>query len=235
MNATEKQKNYMNDLGIKYSEDISKKDASNLISNFLSSNKNSFRPNQKEKAFLEYMGVNVDGNSELEKILDYYHTLPDRSIGFFSFLSFLFKGELEKYKKIKQDKNKINAWEDYKLTKYPAIFIDEISCYFTDNFRSYVRSRYVNCSERLTEEKIRDTILQISELKPNWLFEPQPSSVFLEALQQLYPGCCDGTPPKRGKISYNDNSPLPVKNSSGCLIFFVFFIILSIGGYIIII
>ncbi len=189
--ATEKQKSYMNSLGISYSETITKKDASSLIDSFLIANP-LYQLYKSDRALLEYMGVTPNTLEEAQNLIEYYNNLEHIEIGLFKLLSYFFTGRLLEYKKLKSEKYKLAIWNREKHLLYPIIFVDELMCIASDVFRNYVRRKYIGCSERLTNDKIKNTIIKISTDNPHWLLQNNYLEIFVKGLQELYPHCCDG-------------------------------------------
>lgn len=64
-----------------------------------------------------------------------------------------------------------------------------------ENLHSYVRSRYVRCSEKLTKSKIREVIESLSNDDSGWHTVSGFEDLFLQRLKDRYPGCCDGRDP----------------------------------------
>ncbi len=215
----------MDDLGIDYPSDISKQEASQRISGNPYSN-----IDKKDRLLLKYMGVTASTHQEAEKMVEYYSDLPNTKTNLFTFIKFLIQGKSKLFFSMKKDKLRLDSWEENKYILHPKDFIYDIMLLYGDTFHGYVRNNYVGCSEKLTEDKIRDIILKISEIRPRWLLESNSSAVFLEALQQLYPGCCDGHPPaKKTKRISNEIPVFAKKSSSGCLglLFFIAFTLFS--------
>lgn len=98
-------------------------------------------------------------------------------------------------------KERVESWEHVRLHEYPELYRAEVIAYlireYTDQFRSFVRSRVVGASGTLTQEKINSVIKSLTSEDSRWWQGPDCSLVFYERLGEFHPNCLDGGSPDR--------------------------------------
>jgi hypothetical protein len=101
-------------------------------------------------------------------------------------------------------KNIKGEWKKDRLILHPDVYAKELDEYLNvelvDSLRSYVRNKFVGCSEKLTKPKIIKAIGELSKSNAQWWQDVSYKEIFLTKLKELYPKCCDGQPPEKKQI-----------------------------------
>jgi len=91
----------------------------------------------------------------------------------------------------------IEKWFNHdRFILYPELFKTHISKYLREelpnNVATYVRGMFTGNSEKITKQKITDTLNNLKSENPNWWHNPEWKRVFLERFSVMYPKSVDG-------------------------------------------
>ncbi len=167
---------------------LSRSDASALVATTKAeelAKQNAVSP--KQLAYLRYLGVKklerfdkVSASAEIDRI----HRRAKRIC----------------FRRLQQ---RIDTWPEHRMILHPDLYrvevVQHIQMLFGDTFRTYVRSRVVGASEKLSHDRIVAVINSLCDDLPDWWQKRSSSQVFFDRLGQLFPGCVDGRPPSRSQ------------------------------------
>lgn len=90
-------------------------------------------------------------------------------------------------------------WITDRFVLYPKLYAAEIQRMLNDElpemFHTFVRSRVVGASEKLTKAKIRQVVGALTDENAQWWQAKNKKEVFFARLTSMFPGCVDGRPP----------------------------------------
>lgn len=139
----------------------------------------------KQIAYLDYMGVSRASQMTKEEASQAIDSLFSTS-------------DPEEWERLDA---KRKSWATEKFIRFPDLYASELrehlNACLPDELHTYVRSRSVGSSERLTKAKIREVVLILTEENHSWWIQPGWKETFYERLKTNSPGCCDGSPPVR--------------------------------------
>jgi hypothetical protein len=171
--AIESQLRYLQSLGTSPQPGITRAEASALISELAN------RVTPKQIAYLTYLGVRGAENMTKEQASERIEQLI----------------ESESLRQKRED------WITDRLMLYPDLYKDEIEYMLNEELaellHGYVRSRVVGATEKLTKQKIRDVIANLTSEDPNWWQAKGKREVFFERLTMIFPRCVDGRTPEK--------------------------------------
>ncbi len=113
-------------------------------------------------------------------------------------------------------RQKQSEWTTDRFVLYPELYADVYAAEIKrmldyelpEILHSYVRTRIVGASEKLTKAKIKTVIQSLLDESPQWWQAKNKNEVFFNRLGVIYPSCVDGHTHER--IS----SPKSINNSS---------------------
>ena len=142
-------------------------------------------------AFLLYMkvpGADSMNRMEVEAAFDALKIHPPRNLG--------------------HDYNLSGSWYQDRGLLFPQQHPEERERFLDRSLRDYVRSKIIHNSARLTKDKIVAIVRQFDAEDIFWHLDPGHKERFYQALQQLYPDCCDGIPASSPKTEPNSSNQI---------------------------
>lgn len=88
-------------------------------------------------------------------------------------------------------------WPEDRGVLFPQQYADDRDQFLDRTLHNYIRSKAVHNSGRLTKDRFLAIVRQLDSEDIYWPLQPNFKEHFFEILQQNYPDCCDGIPPKR--------------------------------------
>lgn len=97
------------------------------------------------------------------------------------------------------DKLRSSDWHRERLILHPDLYSKELNDFINSSLReemgTYVRGQYTGSSERITKEKIQESINSLIKENPNWWNHENSKKVFLDRFSRMFPKSCDGKRP----------------------------------------
>ena len=172
----------------------------------------------KQIAYLSYMGIQGATHMSKEEASVAIDTLFDTE-------------DLRLWERLRE---KQADWITDRFILYPDLYAHEIQRMLDDElpemFHTYVRSRVVGASEKLTKAKINEVVGALTQENAQWWQAKNKKEVFFSRLASTFPHCVDGRPTERKPATRKQTvtpSTAPAKGS-GCLVLLCAFIVVTV-------